>query len=693
LNKQYSHWRYPGKFIDYINLVERIPMAISENYPHLLLNKARFLMYLGETTAALKLFKGLVKKFHRRKERKGMAEALYLTGLVYLTLMEVKKAISFMRRAYSLIGKRYGVEKVEILIGFGSAYRILCRYRKAETYLKNALRIVKKLKNIKLEINTLRSLADLYWAWSDYKRADEIYTEIFSKFKEDITEFALGKMYGNAALVAVNSNNITKALDHLTRAEKIAYRYNDLRTITFLLVVRGEFYVYDGECEKAIECFEKALEMNKKIKEKLLDHYILVDICDAYIKMGKINAAHATLRTLEPIISAKDSPQSYIEYLLAKGKIETEEGNFSKALDSFDGVMQITKKIHQIQQEMNAHYEMSSYYLRMGKENLALRHLKKCLTIGKKYSYDTFIILEGKYNFKPLAFAADNLLFPDYLVLLFKQIDTTEAHSALNRMNIRRGIYDIECSFFGQFQIRDRNKRIVHPKWRDKRARSLFILLVTASDRGILKDKLIDIFWSGRGIREGTHSLQVEISHVRKVLKKIIKSDIDTKDLIVFQNQKYRFNPGLSVKTDIEEFDELVMKANSLEGNQSAKSIRLYYKAIELYKGDFCDDIVDEWTEDNRQHYKITTIKIYKKIGDYYYNKKNLKKCLEFYKKANSLDQYDESVHLGLMKCYVALNNKERVQKQYKILMKVLQKLGISRPTQEVIDIYKKSLK
>ncbi len=692
LSKQYSHWRYSGKLINYIDLVEHFPKTLIENYPRLLLNKARFQMYLGETAEALKLFKISINRFRRKKDYSGMAEALYLTGLVNLTLMELTKATNFMKRAYRIVEKRKCVEKVETLIGFGSIYRILGKYKKTEMYLKNALKLAKRLKNVKLEITTLRSLADLYWASSDYRLADDIYTEILSKFKENITEFELGKMYGNAALIAVNNNKTKKALDYLSRAEEIAHQYNDLRTITFLLVVRGEFCVYDGNCEEAIELFEKALEMNKRIKEKLLDHYVLVDICDAHIKLGNLSNARSTIRALEPIISAKDSPQSYIEYLLAKGKIETEKGDFAKALDSFSSALRITKRIHQIQQEMNALYDITSYYLRTGQPDQALRHLKRCLNIGQKYNYDTFIILEGKYNIEPLKFAADNLLIPDYLTHILRQINTNQAQHLLNRMSIKRGVYDFECSFFGQLEIRDRSGHIIRPRWRSKRAKSLFILLVANKNKGIMKDNLIDIFWPGKGMRTGSHSLQVEISHVRKVLKKIIRSKTKAEDSILYQDQKYLLNPCLLVKTDIGEFEELMTKANALESINKAKSMQLFQKALMLYKGDFCEDVIKASCEEMRLHYKESALRIFKKLGYYNYKNKKIRRSLELYKKACALDRYDEQIHLGLMRCYAALNNREGVQKQYKYLKKNLRKLGIANPTSEARQIYQESL-
>lgn len=695
LNRYYTHWRNSGQFTHFISLTERFPKAVIEKYPHLLLKKARLLLNLGKTTVVLQLLKSINRTLKKTKDSKGMTEALYLTGYVYLNLMELNKALRLMKRAYRLIDKKISTQKVEILLGFANIYRILSKYKKTETYLNKALYMAKKLKNMPLEIMVLRSLADLNWAASNYKRAHEIYIDMLARFKDHITDFELAKIYGNAALIACayDSRNLDIAMDYLSCAEKIAYQYNDQRTITSLLVVRGEFYVYQGDCNRAIESFEKALELNRKIHEKLLDHYTLIAMSDAYKKIGNISAARATLKKLEPLLSERGSPQPIIEYSLLKAKIETEDGNFDEGLKLFHDALKLSRKIDQPEQEMLVHYEMSRHFLNVEKRREALHHLRRALTLAQRHNYNTTLITEARYDLKPLEFSLENNLYPDYLISILMEIGSEEAKFLTNRMNIQRGNYDFACRFFGPLEIKNVKGRILRPNWRTSKTKTLFIMLSLQLPKGCTRDLLIDTFWPHKGIREAAHSLQVEISSLRKLLKGMTNMDLSAKDLVLYKNQSYFLNPRLCIKTDVQEFEELINEAAVKELTDRVTSMQLYNQAVALYRGDFCVGIASDWCEQKRLYYKEKFLITLKKLGQFHYDDNDNEKALNFYQRAQQLDPYDESIYLGLMHCYAALKDRDSVQRQYQTLIKTLQKLGISTPSPEATHLYQESLK
>ncbi|UCG92621.1 MAG: winged helix-turn-helix domain-containing protein [candidate division WOR-3 bacterium] len=695
LNRYYSHWRNSGQFTHFISLTERFPKAVIEKYPHLMLKKARLLLNLGKTTVVLQLLKSIMRTLKKTKDYKGTTEALYLAGYVYLNLMELNKALRLMKQAYRLTDKKISTQKVEILLGFANIYRILSKYKRTETYLKEALYMVKKLKNMPLEIMVLRSLADLNWAASNYKRAHEIYTDMLARFKDHITDFELAKIYGNAALIACayDSRNLDIAMEFLSRAEDIAHQYNDQRTITSLLVVRGEFYVYQGDSNRAIESFEQALELNKRIHEKLLDHYTLIAMGDAYKKLGNLSAARATLKKLEPLLSEKGSPQPIIEYSLLKAKIETEDGNFAEGLKLFNDALKLSRKIAQPEQEMLVHYEMSKHFLNVEKRREVIHHLRKALTIAQRYNYNTTLITEARYDLKPIEFGLENNLYPDYLISILSEIGSEEAKILGNRMNIQRGNYDFACRFFGPLEIKNVKDRIMKPNWRTSKTKTLFIMLSIHHPKGCTRDQLIDTFWPHKGIREAAHSLQVEISSLRKLLKDMLNVDLHTKDLVLYKNQNYLLNPRLCIKTDVQEFEELMNEAAVKELTDRSKSMQLYNQAVTLYRGDFCAGVANEWCEQRKLYYKEKILNTLKKLGQFHYEDNDCETALDFYQRAYRLDTYDESIHLGLMRCFAALKDRDGVQRQYQSLIKTLQKLGISTPSPEATHLYQESLK
>jgi two-component SAPR family response regulator len=116
-------------------------------------------------------------------------------------------------------------------------------------------------------------------------------------------------------------------------------------------------------------------------------------------------------------------------------------------------------------------------------------------------------------------------------------------------------------------------------------------------------------------------------------------------------------------------------------------------QALDLYRGDFCEHIDAEWCEDIRSYYRKTVVDVLKKMGRVSFEDKSYQESLDFLGRALGIDDTDEAVHISVMRCLQAVNDKDGVQKQYKKLVKALNRMGISLPSSEAKEIYQASLR
>ncbi len=691
--KKYHHWIKQAEFAAYVQLVDLFPDSVIENYPYLLLKKSFALIGLERAPQTQKFIDSALKKFRITNDTSGLAEALTLKGQVYFAQMQPRKALYYIKKAYKLIWRKDSKQKADILMRMASVYRELGWFEKSRLNLEEALKILQKYKDRQLEESLLRRLALLHFTMSHFKEADKLFMEIFSKFGDQICDLSFAYMYGNVAAIAIDDGNVSKALEYHTRAENIGHRYNDTWLSNYLIYLKGEIYAFLNDYQTAVELFNKALNLSKE-GLKILDTYILIEMIDMYVRIGKINQARDALVKLGPLIPLlQETPQMYILYQRVKGKLETAEGKFAQALDSFNHGLRSAKRIHQVYQSMRIYYELSRHYLAREEIQHALSYFRKCLTIARKHAYDGFITMEARGDIKLFQQALDNNLMPEYILYIIEKTESEEADDILKQVSIKRGVYDLACSFFGTLQVKDGLGQVIRPSWRTNKTKALFIFLVTNHQKGYTRDQLIDTFWPHKGAREAAHSLQVEISSLRRLLKAILKSDLDTKNVILYKNKNYVINPRFSIMTDVQEFEDLMKKAEASELTFKSQSNELYLRALELYRGDFCSDMMDGWFDEMRLYYRELVMKTLKKLGTMYYENSKYKKSLEYFREASKINQYDESIHLGLMRCYAALKDRDSVQKQYQILVKVLKKVGVSHPSPETLHIYQESLK
>jgi ATP/maltotriose-dependent transcriptional regulator MalT/two-component SAPR family response regulator len=692
LEKNYRVWRFSGEYSSYVSLIDGFPETVIADYPGLILKKARMLLYLGRIDQAMKIIKPIIAVFHRRGNVRILSEAYYILGSLYLYIAEPQKALILFKKALQLTSKNDIRRKIEILVSFGNSYRLLSKFSMTERYLGDALAIARRIGDFELEIQVLKNLAYLYWAMCNYKKAEEVFREIFSQFESGKIFFELGKMYADAAMVNIYNYHLVEADANLGRAQEFANRYNDHSHDIYRLFAQGDLFYAQRNYIKAIECYRGILGMVPS-NEKLFKISVLLSITMTYLQMGRITESEKTMRELEPLLTARTPPAPLIEYYLVGGDIQQAKGQHRNGLRYYDKALKKAVRFDQAYMRMRVFYKMSGTYLALNDRKEAMSALEKAVTIARDQEYDAFLIYEGHIDIALIEFGLKNDICKEYLTGIVGSIESYEAKRLLNTISVAKGMVDLECGFLGELTLRDGQGRAVAPNWRTKNARTMFVFLVVNQQNGCTKDQFIDAFWPDKDLHDASHSLQVEISSLRSLIKEMSKTVIPAKQLIVYRNRRYYFNPAFVVKTDLQQFDAIVKDAEMHEKLDRAYSIRLYEKALEMYRGDFCGEAIDDWTSNIRSYYREATLKICKKIAVYLYEAREYNKSVRCYTRALQFDPYDENTHIGIMRCYSATGDRKGIRKQFEMLSSSLKELGIDKPSDEAIQIYQKSLK
>jgi LuxR family maltose regulon positive regulatory protein len=692
LEKNYRVWRFSGEYSSYVSLIDGFPETVIADYPGLILKKARMLLYLGRIDQAMKIIKPIIAVFRRRANVRILSEAYYILGSLNLYIAEPQKALGFFKKALRLTPKTDIRRKIEILVSFGNSYRLLAKFSMTQRYLGDALSTARRIGDFELEIQVLKNLAYLYWAMCNYRKAEEVFREIFSRFESGKILFELGKMYADAAMVNIYNYHLKEADVNLGRAREFANRYNDHSQDIYQLFAQGDLYYAQRNYVKAIECYRSILRMVPS-NEKLFAISVLLSITMTYLQMGRIAESEKTMRELEPLLTAKTPPAPVIEYYLVGGDIRQAKGQHRDALQYYGRALKKAVHFDQAYMQMRAFYRMCGAHLAMNERKEAAGALEKAIAIARDQEYDAFLIYEGHGDIALIEFGLKNDIGSEYLTDIIGSIENYEAKRLLSTISATKGAIDLECTFLGDLVLRDGQGRIVTPNWRTKNARAMFVFLVVNQHNGCTKDQFIDAFWPDKDLHDAAHSLQVEISSLRNLIREISRTVIPAKQLIVYRNQRYYFNPSFVVKTDLQQFDAIVKDLEMNEKKGRAYSIKLCEKALEMYRGDFCCEAIDDWTSNIRSYYREAALKICKKIAFYFYETKEFAKSVRCYARALQFDPYDESTHIGILRCQSAMGDRKGIRKQFEMLSGRLKELGIDKPSDEAIQIYQKSLK
>jgi LuxR family maltose regulon positive regulatory protein len=693
LEKNHQHWMRRADYSSFVQLVDIFPAAVLDKYPYLLLRKADALDNLQKKTQALKLAESALTSFRHSEDNRGTAESLILKALVYYSEGQRRRGIYYANKAYGLVEKKNSQLTANVLMELGSMYRDACRFDKAQDCFGKALKIIRKCENRELEEDLLTRIALLHFTMSNFIEADKLFMEVLSKFGDLIYGLNLIYKYSTVVAIKCDLGDYPAAWDYLSRAEELLQKYNDPWITKYLVYIRGRLHWAEGNFRKAIELLTEAVDKYRAFS-RILDPYIICDILDSHLRLGEISQARAAFSKMDEVIDIiNEAPNLIASYLTVRGALESAEGTYAKAITSFKDAVRKARTIDENYLMMITNIELSKCHYKYGAYEQALSSFRKCLEIAHCYSYNAYMLIEARDNIDLFRLALENDCMVDFVVRVLERTDSEQAKHLVNWLHVKRGLYDLECRLFGKLVINDANGRGILPSWRTKITKELFVLFIAGQRKKYSKDQMIDTFWPGKNLRGAAHSLHVEISALRNTLKEIIRTDIDKQKLVLFENQQYFLNPKIYISTDVQEMERLVSQAAAALGQKREQATQLYSKALELYRGEFAEDITSQWCEETRAYYRKVVVDILKKMGHLCYEDKAYAESQKFLLRAQEIDDSDESVYVAIMRCLQALGDKDGVQRQYKKLVKTLDNLGISVPSKEATEIYQDSLR
>lgn len=692
LCKHYDYWREANEFATFVQLVDMIPDYVAERYPYLLLRKARMYNEMKKVEKSLKIVDKALRRFRRANDRRGMMQAYTLKWHANHLLMQSRKALYHARKAYQLAGRRRSKHKARVMMNLATAYRILGIFGKAQKLLEAALQMARTLKDGKLECDALHMLGMLYYNMSELPKAEKVFMEIVREFHDQVYPLELAYIYRTIASIAVDNGDLVKAEKNIERAESIVEQYNDRYLSHYLVLLKGRMSVYKGNYGEAIAFFEQVIELNRRIDVKISDLYALLDLVDVHLRMRNVMKARKSLDEARSILNqGQDIPQHVIGVLTAQGRVETAEHKFKPASASLKAALKWSRKVYDPSQVLQIYYAFSEYYLAHKSVTEALEWFKKCIVLAEKHDFDAFLVSAGREQIELYQLILEQDYKADFVLEVLKRIDTEPARKIVKEHRMVASAFDLECNYLGSLKIRDVHGRVIVPKWRTRRARIIFIMMSAKHPKGCTKDELLTACWPKKDADQAVHSLQVELSSLRKMLLEMVDKRFGSGNLIVCRNDKYTINPRLGVKKDIEQFESLVREAAARESVDREGSINTYRKALEMYRGDFCSDLSFDWCAEMRAYYRGVVLTVLKNIARLQLEERHPREALALYRRAQQLDQYDEAIHIGIMRCLSVLKDADGVQRQYQQLVQTLREFDIAQPSDEAITIYKES--
>lgn len=217
----------------------------------------------------------------------------------------------------------------------------------------------------------------------------------------------------------------------------------------------------------------------------------------------------------------------------------------------------------------------------------------------------------------------------------------------------------------GAFQMLSNGKPI--ETWRAIKPRALFQYLVSHRQRPVPREALMEALWPDPDTAPAGTALKVVVHRVRKLLRQTARGlEIQPTE------DGYRLD-GPDLWVDVEEFERLCLDARRHENEARLDDAAASYaRATALYRGDFLEDVPDEWVVLRRERLKDLYLLALARLTDAAYADLDYEQCIERCQQILAHDPCREQAYRVLMLCYAHLGQRGRVRRWYEVCVRTL---------------------
>jgi len=601
LTDQYPYWRDTGSFESYLALVDRIPASIQDRYPALLVNKMNSLHGVGNINGVLNNHEALLRRLRRGKDRKPLADFLLLMSMIMYLIRDYRKSLRFAQQAERLIPNRDRRRKVTALSRIGYAYVLLMDFDRARDHCERAVKIAEFQDDPYVLAMARFNHAMYLWFSGNLRPAFKIFEQLIHGSMNLVPPFNRIRINLNAALLAAENNREPETERYLAQAEAYMNKYPSRPLLMDLEYWKAQIRIWQNRPQDALASFDKSLEICRSLGLRYPEYLGLIGLAQVNLIMGNLVRARAAMDRAESIVPDNLPVNYQIEKLLIRLNLEIDERRFDKARRTRDETQSLVSKAT-VDYHLVSYYGLLAYYhLEVGDDPGAVKFLDQALGIGEERGYDYAFMYDSRVNRRLLEAAVQRGIRTTYLTRLLPLVKAGWSRDLLKHLQAGEGRFDMECSFFGPFTIRDARHHVIKPEWRTRNSKSILALLIWSGEKGCTKDQLINEYWPDQKLNRAGHSLQVEISSLRGVLGRIMNRP-PAKDLIMYKQDRYWLSPALIVKTDAAEFENRLRQAERPALDRREK-VELLKHAAEQCRSGFCADLDEEWCQVPRSRY------------------------------------------------------------------------------------------
>lgn len=571
------------------------------------------------------------------------ADALRVKGLGLYQQGQTLQAAKYLERALDIYVRVNDAPSIPILLmETGMVYRATGSYDKAKASYEKALDIWRRTGNLLWEADLFNSLGVLHHQQGEYEQAAHALEE------------------------------------GLLCAQRSGYK----RLEALILISLGDLYVDVEDFEVAAQNYVPARELVQQLGDQFLINYLTLAEVNLMLEQRNTSRARQNLDQAAAYLQSSDSRYQHGLHRLTRGRLLLLEGRPEQAVSELIESKECFTEDGREMESAWSHLWLAAAHYQAGDRASAREEISAGLQ--NPNDIDHFLVVAALKAREWLDGLSDDPEVSPNLRNLVVKMHRLSSQLPRTRRQLRRLARTIEVPSprlvihaFGPGQVWISGKSITMAEWQTQSVRELFFYLLSAN-RPMTKEKIAESLWP-----ETAEPAKLRIRFKNEIYR--LRRAVG-QNTILFEDERYRFNPDVDHEYDMEAFDAYLAKAKS--ASTPTEQISLYERAIGLVRGPYLEDIGATWVWPEREHLSREFLSASLTLAKLYLKEAQTPKALSTCQRALEYDAAFEAAYRLMMEIYHRMGDRPSVVHVYQTCEQAMRRIFDLPPSEETQKLY-----
>lgn len=663
--------------------INSLPPALVQSRPGLISLRGPILAVKGNLQESIELLEKAVTIYRKKRDILGLILALIRRANTLRILGDYNSSLENVKEALSLAGSdmSFQVHYAEALRLKGLNLYRLGESRQAVDALEHSLSLYLAIKeNAKIPI-VLMETGMVHGAVGDIDSARKSYQEALALRQADSDLYFQAEILNNLAVLYHQIGEYELAAETFENGILCARKSHNLRAEALLFAGLGDLYSEVEEFSAAGQAYQQAEAIAEDQTGEFITNYLMVAKGNLALAQHDLENANNLLKRFRKKIQTSQSVYERGLLALLEGRYYLLKDEPRKAVTRLKECKIFFTQDGRDLELMWSVLWLASALQQSGASTAARTELQGIISIGLPPDHALLITLRQTIPWLE-DIQKDPVIGRQFGTLINKSRQLSTKLPGIRR-TLRRHARSIQVPSallivhaLGNPEVIVNGKVVQMSDWRTQSVRDLFFYFLHRQD-SVTKEQVGVALWpETRDSQTLKARFKNEIYRLRRAVGK---------DVVVFEDEYYRFNRQMDYEYDVDAFDSHIIRAHKVTDNGSR--IEHLQKAVDLVRGSYLTDVDTEWVIPERERLGQDYVSALEELAYLYLDTNQLANCLSICQLTLVQNQYQETIYRIEMRAYAAMGDRSSIARCYQACQAAMEMLGIS-PSDETERLY-----